>query len=105
MLDDGSIWQPPAALQQLWTYLRLLLLESIYVVACQHPWQRIMQQLEQQRQHQQLQPPPPLEQEQPPATGGVPGVTALALASRFKAELKNQMLREWLRVDRDAKLR
>ena len=34
MLDDGSIWQPPAALQQLWTYLRLLLLESIWVVRC-----------------------------------------------------------------------
>ena len=34
LLDDGSVWQPPAALQQLWTYLRLLLLESIWVVRC-----------------------------------------------------------------------
>ena len=101
LLDDSTIWAPPRQHAQLWTLLRLLLLESIYVVACQHPWQRIMQQLEQQRQHQQLQPPPPLEQEQPPATGGAPGVTALAVASRFKAELKNQMMREWLRVDRD----
>ena len=34
LLDDGSVWQPPAALQQLWTYLRLLVLESIWVVRC-----------------------------------------------------------------------
>jgi hypothetical protein len=34
LLDDSSVWQPPAALQQLWTYLRLLLLESIWVVRC-----------------------------------------------------------------------
>jgi exonuclease III len=32
LLDDRTAWQPPAALQQLWTYLRLLLLESIWVV-------------------------------------------------------------------------
>jgi hypothetical protein len=34
LLDDRTVWQPPAALQQLWTYLRLLLLESIWVVRC-----------------------------------------------------------------------
>ena len=34
LLDDGSVWQPPAALQQLWTYLRLLMLESIWMVHC-----------------------------------------------------------------------
>jgi hypothetical protein len=34
LLDDRTAWQPPAALQQLWTYLRLLLLESIWVVRC-----------------------------------------------------------------------
>lgn len=34
LLDDGSAWQPPAALQQLWTYLRLLMLESIWAVRC-----------------------------------------------------------------------
>ena len=34
LLGDGTAWQPPAALQQLWTYLRLLLLESIWVVRC-----------------------------------------------------------------------
>jgi hypothetical protein len=34
LLDDGSVWQPPVALQQPWTYLRLLMLESIWVVRC-----------------------------------------------------------------------
>ena len=34
LLDDGSVWQPPAELQQLWTYMRLLMLESIWSVRC-----------------------------------------------------------------------
>jgi hypothetical protein len=34
LLDDSSVWHPPAALQQLWTYLRLLMLESIWLVRC-----------------------------------------------------------------------
>jgi hypothetical protein len=34
LLDDGTVWQPPQALQQLWTYLRLLMLESFWVVRC-----------------------------------------------------------------------
>ena len=32
LLDDSSVWQPPPQLADLWTYLRLLLLESIWVV-------------------------------------------------------------------------
>lgn len=34
LLDDASVWRPPAELQQLWTHLRLLMLESIWVVRC-----------------------------------------------------------------------
>jgi hypothetical protein len=34
LLDDSTTWQPPPALRQLWTYLRLLLLESIWAVRC-----------------------------------------------------------------------
>lgn len=34
LLDDSSVWQPPAELRQLWTHLRLLMLESIWVVRC-----------------------------------------------------------------------
>jgi hypothetical protein len=34
LLDDSSVWQPPLELQQLWTHLRLLMLESIWVVRC-----------------------------------------------------------------------
>ncbi len=34
LLDDCSVWQPPAALHKLWTYLRLLMLESIWAVRC-----------------------------------------------------------------------
>jgi hypothetical protein len=35
LLDDSSVWQPPRELQQLWTHLRLLMLESIWVVRCE----------------------------------------------------------------------
>jgi hypothetical protein len=34
LLDDSTAWQPPQPLRQLWTYLRLLMLESIWVVRC-----------------------------------------------------------------------
>ena len=34
LLDDFSVWAPPAGQQQLWTQLRLLLLESIWLVRC-----------------------------------------------------------------------
>jgi hypothetical protein len=34
LLDDSTVWEPPRALQQLWTYMRLLMLESIWVVRC-----------------------------------------------------------------------
>jgi hypothetical protein len=35
LLDDGSVWQPPAELQPLWTHLRLLMLESVWSVRCE----------------------------------------------------------------------
>lgn len=34
LLDDFSVWRPPAELQHLWTHLRLLMLESVWVVRC-----------------------------------------------------------------------
>jgi hypothetical protein len=34
LLDDSTVWQPPQALRQLWTYMRLLMLESMWVVRC-----------------------------------------------------------------------
>jgi hypothetical protein len=34
LLDDSAAWRPPQPLCQLWTYLRLLMLESIWVVRC-----------------------------------------------------------------------
>ena len=109
LLDDSRVWAPPRQREQLWTLLRLLLLESIYVVACQQPWQRLMQQQQPQQQQPQLQPvplpqlqpqqqPQPQPQQQPP---GMSGVTALAVVSRFRTELTNLMRREWLRVDCD----
>ena len=90
LVDDSTAWVPPRQHGPLWTLLRLLLLESIYVVACQRPWQRLVQQLQAQQQ---------LEQQAP--SQGVPDVTALAVVSRFRAALQNQMMREWLRVDCD----
>ncbi len=34
LLDDRTVWQPPASQQQTWTFLRLLMLESIWLVRC-----------------------------------------------------------------------
>jgi hypothetical protein len=34
LLDDGTVWRPPTELRQLWTFLRLLMLQSIWVVRC-----------------------------------------------------------------------
>jgi hypothetical protein len=34
LLDDGAVWRPPKPLQQLWTHLRLLMLESIWTIRC-----------------------------------------------------------------------
>jgi hypothetical protein len=34
LLDDISVWSPPADKLQLWTYLRLLLLESVWTTRC-----------------------------------------------------------------------
>ena len=34
LLDDSSVFSPPRELQHLWTHLRLLMLESIWVVRC-----------------------------------------------------------------------
>jgi hypothetical protein len=34
LLDDSTVWQPPQPLRQLWAYMRLLMLESIWVVRC-----------------------------------------------------------------------
>src|SRR5690242_16433004 len=34
LLDDSTVWQPPQQLYQLWTYMRLLMLESIWVARC-----------------------------------------------------------------------
>ena len=34
LLDDSTVWQPPPALRSIWTYLRLLMLESLWVVRC-----------------------------------------------------------------------
>ena len=34
LLDDSTVWQPPQPLRQLWTYMRLLMLEPIWVVRC-----------------------------------------------------------------------
>ena len=55
--------------------------------------------MKRQGQLQEQQQEPHEQQQVQPA--GAPGVTALAVASRFRAELSNLMRREWLRVDRD----
>ena len=34
LLDDHTAFCPPPALQRLWTYLRLLMLQSIWLVRC-----------------------------------------------------------------------
>jgi len=116
LLDDHQVWAPPSQKAALWTFLRLLLLESLHVVMCRQAGQQQQQQgqpaqqQQQQQQHQQQQRQQQLHQHQQQMQQQqqqqVPCYTsrvAVAVASRFRVELQRQMQLEWRRVDHDVR--
>jgi hypothetical protein len=80
LLDDSSVWAPPAGLAPLWTYLRLQMLECLLVQA--DGVRDVQQQQQQQPQ---------------------PGDTLMVVAL-FRSRLKQQMARDWQRVGGDVRL-
>lgn len=96
LLDDLSRWAPPQDKQLLWTHLRLLLLESIWMVRSSCYNDR------------------PATSSNADGSGGSAAAaaavqcssssyTAKAVACRFRSELQKQLQREWDRVEVDSK--
>lgn len=125
LLDDLSVWAPPAAQLQLWTHLRLLLLEAIWVVRCScgsagqvtssvggsdsnggHNTGSSSHSQRHSRSDMDGGSSSGSMGSQRLAAGetGSPSYTAKAVACRFRAELQQQMQREWDRVEIDVRL-
>ncbi len=113
LLDDDSVWAPPHAKQQLWTYMRLLLLESIWVVRsrCCSPSHANSSQSSSSTSRSSgsssgdsMQDSNGSMWDVAAATGGGARFTAKAVACRFRAELQQQMQRDWRRVAVDVRL-
>jgi hypothetical protein len=120
LLDDSSVWSPPVDKQLLWTHLRLLLLESIWAVrssCCSNGHvsssaagdggnhgtgnsssaaavvaARVQGGSSADDQGQAANAP------------GISSFNAKAVACRFRAELQQQVLREWDRVEVDIRV-
>jgi exonuclease III len=119
LLDDDSVWAPPLEKQQLWTYMRLLLLESIWVVRSRcSTSQPGGSQSSSSNSHSNSNGGSTQGNsggsggegssvgrgDAPAATAGNARFTAKAVACRFRAELQQQMQRDWKRVGVDVRL-
>jgi hypothetical protein len=113
LLDDDSVWAPPLAKQQLWTYMRLLLLESIWVVrnSCSTSSQASGSQASNGNNRSSSSSGGDSTQgssgsigHAAAAPGGSARFTAKAIACRFRAELQQQLQRDWRRVGVDVRL-
>ena len=109
LLDDDSVWAPPVDKQQVWTYMRLLLLESLWVVrsSCSSTGQAGSSQGSSSSSSSTgggLQGGSLSSQGAVAGAPGNPRYTAKAVACRFRAELQQQMQRDWRRVGADVRL-
>jgi len=113
LLDDDSVWAPPSAKQQLWTHMRLLLLESIWVVRsrCFNSSHAGGSQRSSSSSRSSSNSSGDSTQDSngsmgdaTAATDGSARFTAKAVACRFRAELQQQMQRDWRRVGVDVRL-
>ncbi len=114
LLDDDSVWAPPHAKQQLWTYMRLLLLESIWVVRsrCFSPSHAGSSQSSSSTtghssgssSGDSTHDSNGSRGDAAAAAGGSARFTAKAVACRFRAELQQQVQRDWRRVGVDVRL-
>jgi hypothetical protein len=113
LLDDDSVWAPPSAKQQLWTHMRLLLLESIWVVRsrCFNSNHAGSSSSSSNNSRSSSNSSGASTQDSngsmgaaTAATDGSARFTAKAVACRFRAELQQQMQRDWRRVGVDVRL-
>jgi hypothetical protein len=97
LLDDLSSWAPPQDKQLLWTHLRLLLLESIWMVrsSCCNIGQAATSNADGSGSSADA---------ATAAQGSSSPYTAKAVACRFRAELQQQLQREWDRVEVDLRV-
>jgi hypothetical protein len=125
LLDDFSVWAPPAGQQQMWTQLRLLLLESIWVVRCSsiragatvasadasdgsgshNAGSNSQSQSHNNSDAEDSSSSSSMDSQR--GTAGEPGSSsyaAKAVACRFLAELRQQIQREWDRVEVDVRI-
>ena len=110
LLDDSSVWAPANNKAQLWTYMRLLLLESIWAVRCSSS-SRVgggqpsgsngagRESLDSSQDSSAVSSTTGSSS----SIGSRAGITAKAVACRFKAELQRQMLRDWQRAGEDVR--
>jgi hypothetical protein len=112
LLDDDSVWAPPLAKQQLWTYMRLLLLESIWVMRCTcHNTSQAGGSQDSNDSSSSSscttcgsQGNNGHSQADAAGTSGNGRFTAKAVACRFRSQLQQQMRRDWRRVGVDVRL-
>ena len=102
LLDDSSEWAPPQDKEQLWTYMRLLLLESIWAVRSSCQGSNLVSSTP--GSSSGSTGGSAGSQGEGPGRSGSPAYTAKAVACRFKAELQQQMRRDWMRVGVDVRL-
>jgi hypothetical protein len=106
LLDDSSVWAPPATARQLWTYLRLQMLECLFQQASQSQQQPQQQPLQQQQQHQeewqhqQVGQGQQLQQQQQQGHSR----EVLAVVCSFRAAVQQQVTRDFRRVSADVRL-
>jgi hypothetical protein len=94
LLDDLSRWAPPQDKQLLWTHLRLLLLESIWMVrsSCYNDRPATSSNADGSGSSAAA---------AAAVQGSSSSYTAKAVACRFRSELQKQLQREWDRVEVD----
>jgi hypothetical protein len=102
LLDDSTVWAPPAAVRQLWTYLRLQMLECLYNQATQPQQQQQQEGQPAGEQGPEQQGGQGLDQHQPQQPGHGRGL--LAVVQTFRAAVQQQITRDFRRVGADARL-
>ncbi len=111
LLDDDRVWAPPVEKQQQWTYMRLLLLESIWAVRSRcgvgsqaAGGSQATSTSSSSSSNSSVQGSSNGSQGAAAGGTGSSRFTARAVACRFRAQLQQQMRRDWQRVGEDVRL-
>jgi hypothetical protein len=101
LLDDSGEWAPPQDKEQMWTYMRLLLLESIWAVRSSCQGSNLISSTQGSGNSTGGSAG---SQGEGSGRSGNPAYTVKAVACRFRAELQQQMRRDWMRAGEDVRL-